>query len=389
MCLVPAGVSIRVDVRVAKATKAWNRSVVSALRGKSLCSSVHRCQGKQRPPRTLRKFMDGKEVKYPRVGPQYAATAPAEKEQSVVGGRSDAPTWFERACSALMFVLPLSEGIYRLAIIMIRFCKRHALEFLFWCHLQLRQVSLALSSRAATDYTREDVAALETLLQMSRRIHSWLSDWFEQLMSFSIPLRPGRSEAPVLNWASTTFSTPESLWHLAWLSGMSLLAAMAGFSGHKNESKSMNVDPNTGNGRVWFRKPEVVGVSYFCAILMRVSWAPLQGMSNLSLELYSLGATLLTIVTTITALAQIHKLLFSNLAKISRCLEGMVEQVTSVAQLHRSLLMLDWIMCLFSNQVLEMKCLRSLMLAIYWVTVTTLENEVSNGFQKPYCGSNR
>lgn len=57
----------------------------------------------------------------------------------------------------------------------------------------------------------------------------------------------------------------------------------------------------------------MVCASYFCAVLMRVSWVPLRGMSDLSLELYCLGATLLTIVTTVAALAQVHKVTNINI----------------------------------------------------------------------------
>ncbi|GMH42680.1 hypothetical protein BSKO_10599 [Bryopsis sp. KO-2023] len=302
---------------------------------------------------------------------------------------ADAPTWFERTVAALMYVLPLSEGFYRLALVTVRFCKRHALEFLFWCHMQLRQVTVALSSRAATDYTREDAVALETLMQMSRRIHTWFSEWFDQLLNLSAPLRPGRGDSTIVSWASSTFTTPEALWHLCWLSCMSVVAVLAGFRlhnrrvGKQQPNSTDSQEKPEGSGWKLFRKPEVVTGSYFCALLMRVSWAPLQGMSDLSLELYCLGATLLTVITTVAGLAQVHKLLFGNLVKVSRCLEGMVEQVTGVAQLHRSLLLLDWVLCLFSSQVLETKCLRSLMLAVYWMTVTTLESEAQSSRQMP------
>lgn len=304
------------------------------------------------------------------------------KSQPAVVSTMDSPTWFERTVSALMFVLPLSEGFYRLSLITVRFCKHHALEFLFWSHLQLRQVTLALSSRAVTEYTREDAVALETLMQMSQRIHTWFSDWFDQLLKLSVPLQAGRGDATLGSWVASTFTSPEALWHLCWLSCMSVVAVVVGFRFQMGSPLKPKTELKRGEGGL-FRKPELITASYFCALLMRVSWAPLQGMSDLSLELYYLGATMLTLITTVAGLTQVHKLMFGNLAKVSRCLEGMVEQVTNVAQLHRSLLLLDWILCLFSKQVLETKCLRSLLLLVYWMTVTTLESEAQATKQMP------
>ena len=50
----------------------------------------------------------------------------------------------------------------------------------------------------------------------------------------------------------------------------------------------------------------MVTVSYFCALLMRMSWAPMEGMSDLSLGMYWIPATLLTVITTAVAAAQMH-----------------------------------------------------------------------------------
>lgn len=49
----------------------------------------------------------------------------------------------------------------RLALVSVRYCKRHSLEFLFWCNVQHNNVAVALSSKVATEYTKEDMVCAE------------------------------------------------------------------------------------------------------------------------------------------------------------------------------------------------------------------------------------
>lgn len=90
-------------------------------------------------------------------------------------------------------------------------------------------------------------------MQMSRQIHAWLSDWFDRLISLSAPLRPCRSDASAVSWATSMFTSPEALWHLAWLSCMSLLAAMAGSQGHRKSAGQEAEDSKDGKSRTLFR----------------------------------------------------------------------------------------------------------------------------------------
>lgn len=90
-------------------------------------------------------------------------------------------------------------------------------------------------------------------MQMSRQIHTWLSDWFDKLMSLSAPLRPCRSDAPVVSWAASMFTSPEALWHLAWLSGMSVMAALAGSKRRQGNAGQESEDNKGGKLRTLFR----------------------------------------------------------------------------------------------------------------------------------------
>lgn len=250
--------------------------------------------------------------------------------------------------------------------------KSQSLQFMFWFHHQHRQ--LALASRSAL--TREDILTLETLIQMSERMHEWFSQWTTQLVNLSGPMFLRQRENYFgFGWISLAISTPEALWQIGCLLYMSVLAALAAFRLAKHPKKPT----------VLFRKPQIISLSYFCALLMRMSWTPMEGMSDLSLDLYWLGATLLTALSTGCAMSQMHSLLFARMPKLAQFLESMAQEVTWVARLHRSFLLLDWMLCLFSSESLEGKCLRTLLLIGYWMIVNALEgaaNSVKQGSLK-------
>ena len=123
----------------------------------------------------------------------------------------------------------------------------------------------------------------------------------------------------------------------------------------------------------------------------------MEGMSDLSLDIYWIPATLLTIITTTVAAAQMHtvrtfsaqksrtvfvvQLLFARLPKFAQFLENMAREVTMVAQLHRTFLLGDWLLCLFSSVSFDGKCLRSVLLLIYWRTVSALEGSAQSAKQ--------
>eukprot|EP00803_Ostreobium_quekettii_P004117 evm.model.scf_281.2 EVM.evm.TU.scf_281.2 scf_281:23805-27202(+) len=288
----------------------------------------------------------------------------------------DGPTSFERICAALMYVLPLSEGIYRLALVSVKYLKHCALEFCFWCNFQHHTVAMALSSRVATEYTKEDMVALQTLLQMSRRFYSWLAQWADQLLNLSVPSTNLQPTTPLGSWASS-MSTPDALWHQSFLYSMTIVAGLAG---HRLDKRWRRRKPEKSR---WFCKPELLSVGYFCTLLLRLSWVPLEGMSELSLGLYRLGATLLTLITTVGAATQVQRLLCGQPFKLQQMLEDMVEQATSVAHLHRTFLLLDWLLCLFSQLPLSTKCLSSFLLLVYWMAISALQAEAEAAKQLP------
>lgn len=213
------------------------------------------------------------------------------------------------------------------------------------------------------------------MMQMSQRFYNWLSHWADQLFNLSVPVKITQTTSKLSYWTSTFFSTPDALWHISCLLYMSIIAGVAGLKLGRSEQRK-------DCGR-WFCKPELLSVSYFCAILLRVSWVPLEGMSDLSFQMYRLGATLLTLITTVGAASQMQKLLCGQLSKFREVLESMVEQAKGIAHLHRNFLLLDWLLCLFSHVPLGTKCLRSLLLLVYWMAVNALETEAETARQLP------
>eukprot|EP00210_Caulerpa_lentillifera_P005763 g5510.t1 len=275
------------------------------------------------------------------------------------------PTFFERVASAMMYLLPLTEGLYRIALSALYLFKNQSLQFMFWFHHQHRQLTLMSKS----PLTKEDILTLETLMQMSEKMHEWFGQWANQLVNLSGPMLMRHRENHFgFHWISMAISTPEAIWQIVCLIYMSILAALAAFRLTKKPKEPT----------ILFRKPQIVSVSYFCALLMRMAWTPMEGMSDLSLDLYWLGASLLTALTTGCAVSQMHSLLFARMPKLAQFLESMAQEVTWIAQLHRSFLLLDWLLCLFSSESIESKCLRSLLLIVYWMTVTALEGAANS-----------
>ena len=47
-----------------------------------------------------------------------------------------------------------------MSLSLVHFCKQQALEFLYWCHHQHRQMSLALAARTVTEVSKDDVVCV-------------------------------------------------------------------------------------------------------------------------------------------------------------------------------------------------------------------------------------
>lgn len=67
--------------------------------------------------------------------------------------------------------------------------------------------------------------------------------------------------------------------------------------------------------------------------------------------------------------------------KLALFLESMIQQVTWLAQLHRSFLLSDWLLCLISSQSFESKCLHSVLMLMYWKTVNAFEGAAQSAKQ--------
>lgn len=70
--------------------------------------------------------------------------------------------------------------------------------------------------------------ALQTLIQMSQRFYAWLSQSAERLLNLSVPEKAQHASTMLGTWASSFFSTPDALWHFAFLLYMSIVAGLAG-----------------------------------------------------------------------------------------------------------------------------------------------------------------
>eukprot|EP00877_Chromochloris_zofingiensis_P009748 jgi/Chrzof1/5026/Cz15g09010.t1 len=94
-----------------------------------------------------------------------SASSTTQASQSAEQDRS--PTGFERACSAFMFLLPLSEGCYRLALIAVHNWRRNALDLLIWCKVQQGQIlaGLAESGLSQSQPIQDELVRLAVLMQ--------------------------------------------------------------------------------------------------------------------------------------------------------------------------------------------------------------------------------
>lgn len=120
------------------------------------------------------------------------------------------------------------------------------------------------------------------------------------------------------------------------------------------------------------RRPEVVVLSCSCALLLRIAWVPLGSISGLALSIYKPAAVLLTGATAFLSMAAVFKLCFAKLQEPKDHLNEMVEGVKGVVIWHRTLLLLDWLLSIFSDMPLATKVQLACSFIVYGIAVEYL-----------------
>lgn len=274
-----------------------------------------------------------------------------------------------------MFILPLSEGLYRLALVALDKCRRNALELLLWSRAQRDTITAALadSSLPFSQYVMDELHACCNVMAWSEVAYGQLNTAVLSLSQLSqAPWAPLASLLPPLPGGAVgravgALLTPEGMWSAACLAYMTA-ATLALAPGHQHQD-----GPGARTGLVGC--PELVVVCHVCALLLRCSYAPLAGFSGVFDGVYRAAALLLTAATTFIALAALIKVLGGGGAGgVRNDMCEVLSAVRGVAAWHRRLVLGDWLLALAAPLTLSNKIELSLSFALYHTTINMLQH---------------
>eukprot|EP00884_Botryococcus_braunii_P002037 jgi/Botrbrau1/11834/Bobra.0224s0028.3 len=203
---------------------------------------------------------------------------------------------------------------------------------------------VALATVAQKYVEPEDLILLANMGELGRCLTTWIGALVKQLSTFSpsaVAFISSSSLNPTYGWSSigANLWTPSAWWDCGWLLYMSIVSIWAMDRLRNVDKKDHGMHPHR-----WIRMPELVLTSYCCALLLRLSFVPLQSSSGLACRLYRHVAVLLTLGSTCTAASQALQVSELELDKcnMKMLMSIMLDQAGNIAYMNTSLLVLDW-----------------------------------------------
>lgn len=294
------------------------------------------------------------------------ATARAKKADHCADA---GPSAYDRLLAASLYLWPICEGSWRLAVVFARIVQYHALNWLVWINMHSVEVTASNDQAAFHAITRaclalyqEAAAFLKELLQLGADDPSFLVQ-HGKIQS----LRPLAGHY-------------DSFCSLIYMAAVSSLASAAYIQQRQQSGRQHNEVQGPEKQRKWsqFRMPQLVMGSSTCALLLRLSLVSMQGASGLATDTYKFVAVSLTLASVCTGLAQIMQVTFGRFEEDGKGVLLLMQQASNIAWLHCALSLSDWALMLSLPCSGSAKFHVGVTAAVTFALVQTLRHTASN-----------
>lgn len=280
------------------------------------------------------------------------------------------PSAYDRLLAASLYLWPICEGSWRLAVVFARIVRYHALNWLVWINLHSAEVTAS-----------NDQAAFRAITQTCLALYQEAAAFLKELLqlgaddpSFLVQHGKFQSLRPLGGHC-------DSFCSLIYMAAVSSLASAAYTQRQRQQSrKQQNEVQGPEKQHRWsqFRMPQLVMGASTCALLLRLSLVSMQGASGLATDTYKFVAVSLTLASVCTGLSQIMQVTFGRFEEDGKGVLLLVQQASNIAWLHCALSLLDWALMLSLPYSGSAKLHVGATAAITFVLVQTLRHTASN-----------
>ncbi|KAL0021945.1 hypothetical protein WJX79_010633 [Trebouxia sp. C0005] len=213
------------------------------------------------------------------------------------------PSAYDRLLAASLYLWPIREGSWRLAVVFARIVQYHALHWLVWINMHSAKVTAS-----------NDQAAFHTITQACLALYQEAAAFLKELLqlgaddpSFLVQHGNIQSLRPVAGHY-------DSFCSLIYMAAVSSLASAACTQQRQQQQSRRQQVQGPEKQRRWsqFRMPQLVMGASTCALLLRLSLVSMQGASGLAIDTYKFVAVSLTLASVCTGLAQIMQVMFGR-----------------------------------------------------------------------------
>ncbi|DBA74283.1 TPA: hypothetical protein ACH3X1_011064 [Trebouxia sp. C0004] len=281
------------------------------------------------------------------------------------------PSAYDRLLAASLYLWPICEGSWRLAVVFARIVQYHALNWLVWINMHSAEVTAS-----------NDQAAFRAITQACLTLYQEAAAFLKELLHLGTDDPSFLVQSGNIQSLRPLAGHYDSFCSLIYMAAVSSLASAAYTQqGQQQQSRRQQKEAHgPGKQRRWsqFRMPELVMGASTCALLLRLSLVSMQGASGLATDTYQFVAVSLTLASVCTGLAQIMQVMFGRFERDGKGVLLLMQQASNIAWLHCALSLSDWALMLSLPYSGSSKFHVGVTAAVTFALVQTLRHTVLN-----------
>lgn len=288
------------------------------------------------------------------------------------------PSARDRWLAASMYFWPVSEGIWRLAVVSARIVQYHTLDWLIWNNMHGHKIQLG-----------NDQETLQAVTQGCWRLYQESAHFLQEILQFHVDGPSLLVKHEMVHTFNPSLNHLESVLAIIYMAGVSYFASAAHSQQCQNKPAKKRVTAEdcrqTNEGCWWFRRPQLVMAASSCALLLRLSLVSMQGASGLARDTYKFVAVSLTLASVCTGLAHIMQVAFGRFEEDGNMLLQLVQQASNIAWLHCALSLSDWALMLSMPYSWSAKVHVGITVLVTYILVRKLQHRTldPNLFRQP------